>query len=135
MYDDFKVRWLEESDYEELCRWWKAFRFPAPLQSMLPDNGRSGVMVSKGDVNVCAGFLYYTNSAFALCEYVVSNFDYKEPDRKEALRVLFDTIEALAQMEDVKLLFSTVRNRPLINKMEEFGWSKGSETTEMIKAI
>lgn len=131
----FSVRWLEESDYPELCKFWAAFRFPAPKQEMLPDYGRCGFMVSKGDINVCAGFLYYTNSAFALFEYVVSNFEYKDKDRKEALRFLYETAETQAAREGCKLLFSTVKNENLIKSMQEFGWTAGSKTTEMIKAI
>ncbi len=131
----FSPRWLEESDYKELCKWWKAFRFPAPAIEMLPDRGKCGIMISKGDVNVCAGFIYYTNSSFALCEYVVSNFEYKEKDRVEALKKLYKTIEFVARDEGYKLLFSTVRNEHLIKKMESFGWEAGSKTQEMIKVI
>jgi len=131
----FQTRWLELEDYPELCSWWKAFRFPAPKQAMLPDNGKCGVMVSKDGVNVCAGFLYFTNSSFALCEYVVSNFEYKNKDRKEALKMLYEEIEQIAKEEGFSLLFSTVKNQHLINKMNDFGWNEGGSTREMIKII
>jgi hypothetical protein len=131
----FSVRWTEESDYTELCAWWKAFRFPAPQQMMLPDMGASGFMVSKDGVNICAGFLYYTNSAFALFEYVVSNFEYKSKDRTDALKLLYKTAEIQATREGCKLLFSTVKNPHLIKNMKEFGWTEGSATVEMIKGL
>lgn len=131
----FRSRWLVEEDYPELCKWWKAFRFPAPKQHLLPDNGKCGVMVSKFDTNVCAGFIYFTNSSFALCEYVVSNFDYKEKDRAEALKLLYQTIEQIAKDNGYSVLFSSVRSQPLINKMKDFGWTSGSVSTEMIKVI
>lgn len=131
----FEARWCEEEDYEELCKWWKAFRFPAPAISMLPDNGKSGIIVSKDGVNICAGFYYKTNSSFALCEYVVSNFEYKDQDRKAALEQLYSAIEMVAKADGFTLLFSTVKNQHLINKMIDFGWSEGSKTTEMIKPL
>lgn len=131
----FDSRWLEEADYPELCGWWKDFRFPAPAQHLLPDNGKCGVMISKGKFNVCAGFIYFTNSSFALCEFVVSNFKYKEKDRAEALKMLYEKMEMIAKAEGYSVLFSTVRNKPLINKMESFGWKPGSISTEMIKII
>lgn len=131
----FNARWLEEKDYEELCQWWKDFRFPKPSRDMLPDNGKCGFMVYKEDINVCAGFLYFTNSSFALCEYVVSNFQYKEKDRAEALKMLFEKMEMIAKAEGYSVLFSSVRNKPLINKMENFGWTSGTVSTEMIKVI
>jgi hypothetical protein len=135
MNQSFKRRWLEESDYPELCKWWKAFRFPAPAQHLLPDNGRCGIMISKDGVNICAGFLYFTNSSFALCEYVVSNFEYKNEDRHDALAVLYSSIEKQAKKEGYSVLFSTVNHPSLINKMESFGWKKGSATQEMVKVI
>lgn len=135
MYKGFDARWSETQDYEELCKWWKAFRFPAPAISMLPDEGRSGIIVSKNGVDICAGFYYKTNSSFALCEYVVSNFEYKDKDRKDAIEYLYKTIEVIAKADGFTLLFSTVKNQHLINKMVELGWSEGSKTTEMIKPI
>jgi len=132
---NFEARWLEESDLTELNKWWEAFRFPAPTKSMLPDNGKCGVMISKGDINICAGFIYFTNSGFALFEYVVSNFDYKNKDRKEALCLLYEKAELIAKVEGCSYLFSTVKNQTLINKMKDFGWTKGSSTTEMVKPI
>lgn len=131
----FSSRWLEEEDYPQLCSWWKWFRFPAPAQHLLPDNGKCGVMVSKGDINVCAGFLYFTNSSFALCEYVVSNFEYKDKDRAEALKMLYEQIEQIAKQEGFSVLFSSVRSEVLINKMKSFGWEAGTNSTEMIKVI
>lgn len=131
----FNSRWLEEEDYPQLCEWWKSFRFPAVPQHLLPDNGKCGVMVSKGDVNVCAGFIYFTNSSFALCEYVVSNFEYKNKDRSEAIEELFEKMEMIAKAEGYIVLFSSVRNQPLINKMKNFGWHEGSESKEMSKNI
>ncbi len=131
----FSARWLEESDYEELCTWWRAFRFPKPNQNMLPDNGKCGIMVSKGDINVCAGFLYFTNSTMAVCEFVVSNFEYKNKDRAEALRLLYKQIEEIAKAEGYTRLFSSVRNQPLINKMKSFGWLEGTRSSEMIRIL
>lgn len=58
----FSARVLKEEDYTELISWWKFWRFPAPAQEMLPNNGTCGIMLSKEGINICAGFIYYTNS-------------------------------------------------------------------------
>lgn len=131
----FNWRKLKENDYKELSKWWADWRFPPPPKETLPDNGTSGIMISKGQINICAGFLYKTNSTIAFCEYTVSNFKYKEKDRKEALRFLYETLEDIAKNEGYMLLFSTVKNQNLINDLKEFGWVEGSDTKEMVKIL
>jgi hypothetical protein len=136
MFKDLQIRWTRDDDYSQLKDWWKANRFPAPHKKMLPDNGKGGIMISHKGIDICAGFYYKTNSSFALCEYVVSNFEVKDRElRKEALECLYATVEMIAKADGFSLLFSTVRNENLIKRMVEFGWHEGSSTTEMIKAI
>ena len=55
------VRYLIDSDYEILVDWWKDWRWDAPPRDMLPQDGVGGLMVSKDGVDICAGFIYFTN--------------------------------------------------------------------------
>jgi hypothetical protein len=59
---ELKVRTLLKEDYEELCSWWERWDWPILSKDMLPGEGTSGVMVSKDNVNIVAGFLYWSNS-------------------------------------------------------------------------
>ena len=84
------VRELRESDWETLTGFWKSWpewKTP-PTKELLPLNGCGGVMICKGEQPVMAGFLYLTNSKVAWLEWIVSNPDYREDDRKEALELL-----------------------------------------------
>jgi len=73
---------LKENDYEDiLCKWWRDWRWNPPKRDFLPENGTGGFIVYDGDVPVCAGFMYTTNSKAAWCDWIISNMEYK--DRKK----------------------------------------------------
>ena len=40
-------------------------------------------MIEKNNIPIVAGFLYFTNSSAVLLEWIVSNPDYKEKDKKK----------------------------------------------------
>ena len=122
----FSVRFLKEDDYEVLCEWWKAFRFPAPPRDFLPENGTGGIMVQKDGVNIVAGFVYFTNSAIAWSEFIISNFDYKDKDRKEAIKILIYELNELSKSKGSKYVYTVVKNQNLKKIYQEMGYSNGS---------
>ncbi len=123
----FGYRWLIDSDYEDtLVNWWKDWRFPPPPKDFLPDNGRYGLMVYKGDVNICAGFIYpVALSKVCFMEYIVSNFNYKEKDRDEAISYLVDSLTDLATDQGYDYVYTSVKNQSLMNRLEIHGFIKG----------
>ena len=129
----FKIRILTEADYITLVEWWKWFRFPAPEKEFLPNNGTGGIMVEKDGVEICAGFIYFTNSKFSLLEYVVSNPDYRDIDRNDAVQLLVSELTELARRKGFKAVFSSLKHENLMKNYEACGYSRGSNnTTEMI---
>jgi len=132
----FEIRKLRQSDYPELVKWWSANKFSAPAIEILPDNGESGLMISKGDVNIAACFLYTTNSVLVWIEFFVGNFEYREKDRKDAFRLLINTISEAAKKMGYHAAFTSLKNPHLIKYYEDCGYVKGSEgTTEMIRIL
>jgi hypothetical protein len=130
------IRKLKESDWETLCSWWDEWpEWQNPPRDFLPDNGKGGLMVEK-DVPIVAGFIYYTNSKGALLEWVVSNPDYKEADRKQAIALLINAAEEVCRSNGVKYMFSIGRNESLIKTHEELGWSIDNKSSkELVKKI
>lgn len=133
----FSKRWLKESDYEQLCDWWTKWRWTPPTRALLPENGTFGIMISVDGINVCAGFLYLTNSSFGIVEYIVSNFDFKDRElRKEAIKMLIESLNDVAYLEGVDLIFTSVKDPNLIKSNKECGYVIGSVgTTEMLRKI
>jgi hypothetical protein len=88
---EFTIRQLNKYDYNSiLIDWWKDWRWEAPPKDFLPDDGSGGYIVYDGDIPVCAGFIYITNSKVGWCDWIISNFNYK--DRKKRKKALVELI-------------------------------------------
>lgn len=134
---ELEVRKLEETDWDTLVKWWDSWpEWVNPPKSFLPDNGTGGLMVYKENTLIVAGFLYFTNSDGVLLEWIVSNPEYREQDRKEALEILISTAEETCRLAGKKHMFSIGRNKHLINTHKKLGWTVDkSPSYELIKNI
>ncbi len=132
---EFNVRKLNIDDYDNhLVKWWKAWGWEPIPRDFLPEDATSGLMVSKGEQNICAGFLYLTNSKVCLTEFVVSNKEYREKDRSEAIELLIDCILELANENGYKYAHVILKNDSLLNKYLESGYIvSDKKVTEMMK--
>lgn len=132
-----EVRFLKENDYDTLSKWWKDWRWTPPPADMLPQNGTGGVMVYKGDVEICAGFVYFTNSKTAWIEFIVSNFQYKDKDRHEAIETLINVLTKIVQeMGEYKYIYTSLKSKSLIDRYANCGYQLGSTNcNEMIKVL
>lgn len=131
----YNIRLLTEDDYPVLCEWWKFWRFPAPPREFLPNNGTGGIMISKDGIDICAGFLYGTNSRLAWLEYIVSNPKYRD-NRAGAIQYLISELTRLAKETGYGAVFTSVKNENLVKHYEACGYFKGSNNTyEMVISI
>ncbi len=134
---ELKARILQDEDWDTLCKWWNSWpKWVNPPKSFLPDNGKGGLMVEKNGKPIVAGFLYLTNSDAVLLEWIVSDPEYRDKDRKQALELLItsaeDTCKALGKVH----MFSIGRNKHLIETHKKLGWTVDSEPShELIKNI
>jgi hypothetical protein len=128
----FNLRSVSKEDYEDvLVKWWKDWGWEPPPLDFLPE---TGLIVSKGNVDICAGFLYLTNSKVALTEFVVSNKDYKESDRGEAIDFLLDCILELANQNGCKYAHVILKNKSLLQKYKRAGYIESDKNViELIK--
>ncbi|WP_395073867.1 hypothetical protein [Flavobacterium sp.] len=129
----FNIRVLTDDDFPALQKWWKWFRFSAPPKDYLPDEGRGGIMVTKNEIDVCAGYLFFTNSKMAWLEFIVSNNEYRDKDRQDAICFLINEATDLARRRGFKVVFTSIKHKSLIKHFLKCGYSIGSEnTTELI---
>lgn len=135
---EFNIRMLREDDYDNiLVNWWKDWRWAPPPKDSLPLNGTYGYMVSKDDIDICAGFLYTSNSSIAFCEFVISNFHYKDKEsRKGAIVFLIDSLCKAAKLDGYKYVWTCVKNPSLIKSYEQNDFLTSSPNClEMIKIL
>ena len=134
---NLKSRLLKDSDWETLCQWWESWpKWVNPPKSFLPDNGKGGLMVEKEGRPIVAGFLYITNSDAVLLEWIVSDPEYRDKDRKHALELLISSAEATCKGLGKKHMFTIGRNKHLIETHKKLGWTVDSDPShEIIKNI
>ena len=136
MESELKFRPLREEDYETICKWWKWWRWPVIPREMLPDKGKSGFIVEKNNIPIVSAFLYLTNSTGALLEWIVSNPEYREDDRKEAIELLITNAEVVCKNMGITYMFSIGRSKHLMKTHEKLGWQVDKKPSyEIIKNL
>ena len=128
------IRRIEDQDYSKLKKWWDAWpEWQAPPKTFLPD---TGFIVEKNDISIVAGYIYMTNSKAALLEWVISNPDYRESDRKDAIELLIQAVERVLKDQGIVHVFTIGRNKHLINTHKKLGWMVDEKPSyEIIKNL
>ena len=117
------ARDLKESDWDTLTSWWDAWPdWTNPSKDFLPENGTGGIMIEKDNIPIVAGFIYATNSASVLLEWIISNPNYRDRDRKKAIEMLITEAEELTKKMGYKYMFTIGRNKHLIETHRKLGW-------------
>ena len=131
------IRKLTEADYEALEKWWKAWNWPPIEKDFLPENGTGGLIVeTKDGIPIVAGFLYMTNSKAVLLEWIISNPEYREDDRDSAITALIIGAETVVKNAGKKYMFTIGRNKNLIKKHKDLGWSVDEKPSyEIVKNL
>ena len=133
---ELTFRPLQDEDYETMCEWWRWRRWTPVGKEMLPDNGTGGIMIQDGEVNICAGFLYTTNSSLCKIEWIISNYKVKDKlVRQKAINLLIETLSNKAKDLGFKIAFTYLLNENLIDKYKNCGFIKTTKLVEMIKKL
>jgi len=123
---ELNIRKLKQEDWDTLTKlWnmWPEWKNKFPTKELLPENGTGGYIVEKNNIPIVAGFLYTTNSKVAWIEWIVSNKDYREDDRKQALELLISGIEHVAISSGFNIILSVARNKGLINTFKDLKYT------------
>lgn len=133
---ELTIRQLNDNDYQDiLVDWWVKWGWTPPSKDFLPDDGRGGYIVYDGEIPVCAGFIYVTNSRVAWVDWIISSKEHKE-NRREAIKMLIDSLTNISKMSGSKYAYALIKNNSLIKTYESLGYIKGdSYTSEMIKLL
>lgn len=120
---ELKLRSLQESDWETMQAWWKAWGWPEVTKDLMPLEGLGGLIVEKDDKPIASGFLYLTNAKVAWTEWIVSDPEYRSEDRIDALKMLVQGLENVAISAGYKIILSVGRNKGLLNIHKELGYT------------
>jgi|TARA_R100001440_G_scaffold24225_2_gene39556 hypothetical protein len=135
---EFNIRQLEIADYKNiLVKWWKDWNWQAPEIDFLPEDGAGGMMILEGDIPICAGFIYMTNSKVAWVDWIISNKEYKDKTkRKKALLMLIDVLTLSCQKSGAKYAYALLKHTGLQKHYKQLGYKQGDKyNQEMIKIL
>ena len=134
---ELNTRVLITQDWETLESWWSDWKDWTPLpQDFLPNHGTGGFMVQKNEKPIVAGFIYLSNSKTAWIELVISDPEYQEDDRKDAIKLLISELEEFAKSLGYKYILTMGRNKSLIEIHKTLGWETDNKSSlELIKKL
>lgn len=104
-----------DKDYTTVCGWWLARGWPVAPKHCL---STTGLIVPE----VCAGWIYKSDSSIAWMEWIISNPNTESTKRAEALDVLIDALVAQAKDGGFKHIFSSISHPSLMARYEKHGF-------------
>jgi len=122
---ELNIRKLKESDWDTLVSLWNTWPDwqVHPTKALLPENGTGGLIVEKNGKAIIAGFIYTTNSKVGWMEWIVSNADYREDDRKQASELLVSGLKHVAKISGCEIILSVGRNKGLMQTHRNLGYT------------
>lgn len=130
---ELNIRRLNDEDYSTLVKWWESWNWPIIPKDFLPN---LGFIVEKNNIGIVAGYLYTSNSKVGFLEWVVSNPEYRESDRKDAITLLIQAVERVLKDQGFKYAFTMGRNKNLIDIHKKLGWNVDEKPSyEIVKNL
>lgn len=116
-----EVRNINHVNYLEIRKWWKDWGWPpVPYEFLPPD----GFIISKNGQDLCAAWLYHTNTPICWAEHYISNKDGSKADRKMALDYLMQVLYNKAKDQGFKVIMSSLKGDLMKERLEVSGFQK-----------
>lgn len=103
------VEFVTADNHPKLVEWWTAQGWPPVPMAALP---KTGLIVD----DCCAGFLYRTDSTFALIEFIIANPKVENERRSKALDTLIEVLTKTAKEAGFVQLFTSTNHQNLIKR-------------------
>ena len=131
---ELNLRRFKKEDLKTIEKWWESWPgWKSPGEGFLPD---TGVVVTANDKLVMAGFIYLTNAKVALLEWIISDPDYRENNRKQALELLVTGGEEIIKSLGYTFCFSICRSKNLGETYKKLGWHEDKDPSfEFVKIL
>jgi hypothetical protein len=122
--------------FPELKTWWAFWRWSGRvsldiLPDILPD---IGYVVEKDGTNLCAGWLYTTNSTISFVEFIVSNPFAPKETVDTALDFLIECLSQRALNEGGRAITTTINSKTLAKRIGRLGFEPtGENLTQYVR--
>ena len=128
----FEVKPYSPENYAELSQWWAEWGWPPIPEAYLPPDG---LIVSAEGKNICAAFLYRTNTPICWAENYISFKGADKRIRQNALDLLIESLVEKAMTFNFQVVMSSIHHPVLGKRLEKSGFivSDTNMTTYMRK--
>lgn len=124
-------RYYTTDDHEMVAGWWRAWNWPVIPPESLP---QTGVIISNGGVDVCAAWLYRTDSCCSCMGLFISNKDAPKAARKGCVDYLIRVISEISRQLGFTAILATVTRQSLVKALERNGFGhKEQNVTNLYK--
>jgi len=122
MKQKYNIRPIKVEDYTILTKWWKSYDgIQIPDSSILPNGGLGGFVIEKKEKMIAAAYIYFTNSAIAYIDFLISDPNYKGRDRYEIIAQLIVSCSDAAVKQGYKLVWAMTKYNGIIQRCKELG--------------
>lgn len=122
-----------DKDLNIIAKWWKDFDGTEINSRVFSD---TGVMVSVDEENICAGWLFETNSECCMIGWFVANQEADKNLIDEGLRFLTKRIETLARKRGYGIIMTYSENKSMIKRLTSLDYMEGDiHITQLIKGL
>ena len=120
-------------DYNEVCQWWEAWGWPILPPAFLP---KTGIIISNQGVNLCAAWLYRTDSAACWAENYIANKAAPRDLRQGSMEFLIEELVNEGKKEGFLLMLSSIKHKGLIKKLKANGFAEDDkEMSNLTKVL
>jgi hypothetical protein len=129
----FDMRLYTPADYAFVKALWTAQKWTPVPEDMLPE---TGAVISIDGKDVCAGFIYLSNSKTCWLEWLIADPTSDKETRSEGLDACISFLLNLASMHGAKYVIMSVMHPKLLPRLEKHGFIKTDENmTNMVRIL
>jgi hypothetical protein len=122
MNKSYNVRPIKVKDYVFLSEWWKSYNgIELPDSGALPNNGLGGFIVEVKKRPIAAAYLYLTNSTIGYIDFLISDPNYKNKHRYDAIATLILACSNHAIKLGCKVVWAMTSYDGIIKRCKELG--------------
>jgi hypothetical protein len=108
-----------EKHYETVAAWWKASDWPVVPLSHL---SQTGLVVSNNGAPAAAAWIYKTDSAFCILEFIVADPAVRREARTNVISVLVSAAKMLCRSMGFQSIYMSIKNDSLAKRIEAHGF-------------
>lgn len=129
-----KIRLMDtEKDLDTIKRWWKDFDGTEMHEVILSD---IGIMAYDDDNDICAGWLFETNSYVAMVGWFISDSKLNKTIVDKGLKMVVREAERLSSSFGYKILTTYSKNKSMIRRLKGLDYIEGDlDMTQLVKSL